>query len=221
MLTDEEKAKQKEIQAQYGDDCAFFKTKELGFLAFVPPADPATPYWEHQKGQRLEGIDKLGLEMGLALAFATGTEEQKQALAGLFRTKGGFAVNVARACRRICGGDDGPNPKLESKADADEVERLRKEHGEIAYFHVSGFGLLVVASPKNPACFRQLFNDIHAGSYDERPREVQEQFALDCVVHPDRDRVATLLARKPALTLKLSVQGQQLSGGEYEELGKA
>jgi hypothetical protein len=221
MLTDEEKAKQLEIQAQYGDDCAFFKTRELGFLAFVPPADPATPFWEYQKAQRLDGIDKLGTEIGLALAFATGTPEQKEALAGLFRAKGAFAFNVAKACRRMCGSELKPNPTLESKAELEQVEKLRKEHGEIAYFHAAGFGLVVVASPKNPACFRQLFNDIHSGSYEERPREVQEQFALDCVVYPDRDRVATLLQSKPSLTLKLSVQGQELAGGEYEELGKA
>jgi hypothetical protein len=221
MLTDEEKAKQRELQAQYGEDCAFFKTKELGFLAFVPPTDPATPYWAHHKVCRLDGSDKLGAEIDLALAFAHGSDEHKEKLAGLLRMKGAFGVKAATACKRICGSEEPQNPPLDIKSEAEELERLKKEHGDVVHYRVAGFGLLVVAAPTNPACFRQLYNYYNGNGSGEETRDIQEQFALDCVVYPERERVAALLQRKPALTKKLSISGQDLAGGEYDELGKA
>jgi len=99
---------------------------------------------------------------------------------------------------------------------------LRAKYDELAYFMPPrGFeqvGLVVVAAHPNPKVYQNFVNQVSKDSTDKAV--ATENFALNCVVHPDRETAKAIFKKKPALGLKISVRAQELAGSDSKELGK-
>lgn len=124
--------------------------------------------------------------------------------------------------------DTSANPAAEdtSVADTEEVAReavlarLRAKHGEVAHWDLTskGFGLVVAAAPANPAEYDRLLNTIKKPDADAAG--ALRTFAMACVVYPDAAMTKKIFARYPAFSSRVAARGQELCGGEFEELGK-
>jgi len=98
------------------------------------------------------------------------------------------------------------------------IDELSKEYdGEIATYKVPRFGLVVIAAPTNPAEYSRLVDSLKSDK--SSAGSALQTFALACVVHPEREKVKQLLKRKPAFGMTLAARGQELAGGDIEELG--
>lgn len=95
---------------------------------------------------------------------------------------------------------------------------LREKHGEIAYWDVPGFGLVVAAAPDSEKEYDRLVNELNNAEIDKAVS--LRTFALACVVYPDREQARTIFKRKPAFATKVAARGQKLCGSDIEELGK-
>jgi hypothetical protein len=216
-LTEEEKAKKQELQELHGDDCAFFVTP-IGLVALAVPDPPAKgrhPFWDLFVGMRSEGADTAALFAEFAVKCSVYPEREK--LVPHLTKKPALGVLLGKKARDLCGESEPLNPELEG-AEAEEVERLKKEHGDVAWYRPGG-KLVVLMEPK-PIVYRQFFNEASAGGTDSRPEELFPDFVLDCVACPSRESVAAILQRKPALARQMALTGQELAGGGVEELGK-
>jgi hypothetical protein len=102
------------------------------------------------------------------------------------------------------------------------LEPLRAKYDDIAIFMPPrGFeqvGLIVVAAHPNPKVYQNFVNQVSKDSTDKAV--ATENFALNCVVHPDRETAKAIFKKKPALGLKISVRAQELAGSDSKELGK-
>lgn len=98
------------------------------------------------------------------------------------------------------------------------LAKLSEEHGDIASFDVPGFGLVVLAVPDNDAEYNDLVNRLADTNADKAV--AMRNFALACVVHPDRDTAKRIFKKRPAFALACCKRGQQLCGSEIKELGK-
>ncbi len=98
------------------------------------------------------------------------------------------------------------------------LAKLREKHGEIASWKVPGHGLVVAANPENAAEYDRLVNTLKKDDADASA--ALRTFALQCVVHPDREAAKAIFKAKPAFALKVAARGQQLAGAGIEELGK-
>ncbi len=215
-LSAEDEAKKTELQAQYGDDCAFYAPPGLGLVAVAPPDDPRH-YWTLFRALRARGSDKANALAAFAVECVAYPGRDKAV--AFLRQKPAFAIAIANRVKVLCGDEEQQGPALAAEEQG-EVEELRKKHGEVTYYRPAGLGLLVLAAPSTPASYRQFFNEISDGADQTGPRETFEQFALDCVVHPARERVQAFFRRKPALAVKAAMAGQALCGGAVQELGK-
>lgn len=96
---------------------------------------------------------------------------------------------------------------------------LRAKHGDVAYWDVPGFGLVVAAAPGNPAEYDRLVNTLKKDDADAAA--ALRTFATQCLVRPSDHAAKTQLFRKyPAFALKVAARGQQICGSGIEELGK-
>lgn len=95
---------------------------------------------------------------------------------------------------------------------------FREKHGEIAYWDVPRFGLVVAAAPENQAEYHKLVNALKNDKADSAL--ALEQFALACVVYPERAQAKAIFKARPAFALKVAGRGQALCGSDIEELGK-
>ena len=102
------------------------------------------------------------------------------------------------------------------------LDPIRAKYDEIAMFlPPRGFehvGLIVVAAHANPKVYQNFVNQVSKESTDKAV--ATENFALSCVVHPDRETAKAIFKKKPALGLKISVRAQELAGSDSKELGK-
>lgn len=100
------------------------------------------------------------------------------------------------------------------------LDGLRAKYDEIAIFQApKGFdGLVVIAAPKNPKVFQSFVNQVSKENVDKAV--ATENFALSCVVHPDRESVKAIFVKKPAFALKVAGRAQELAGSDTKELGK-
>lgn len=98
------------------------------------------------------------------------------------------------------------------------VEELRAKHGEVAAWVVPGHGLVVAAVPENPKAYHQLINDLKRDKVDTAI--ALENFALACVCHPSREDARRIFRARPAFASVVAKRGQELCGGEIQELGK-
>jgi hypothetical protein len=99
---------------------------------------------------------------------------------------------------------------------------FRAKYDEIALFvPPKGFehvGLIVVAAPLNPKVFQNFVNQVSKDTTDKAV--ASENFALTCVVHPDRETAKSIFKKKPATALKICGRAQELAGADAKELGK-
>lgn len=111
-----------------------------------------------------------------------------------------------------------------SAADSQEAGReavlapLRAKHGEIAYWEIPRFGLVVAAAPENLAEHDRLLNTFKKPEADVAG--ALRTFATVCVVYPDAATVKQIFRKYPFFADKVAARGQELCGGEFEELGK-
>ena len=106
------------------------------------------------------------------------------------------------------------------KVDPDELilGPLRTKHGPLKSWNVPEFGLVVVALPPDPEEFDQFLNLVKRDDVDSA--HAVRTFALNRVVHPDRDTLARIVKRYPLFPLKLAAGVQKLAGADIEETGK-
>ena len=112
-----------------------------------------------------------------------------------------------------------PEERLRSE-NADIIAKAESEHDEIAIYQApKGFsGIVIVAAPSNPKTFQNFVNQV---AKPETDKAVETQnFALNCVVHPDRNAMKAMFAKRPAFALKIAGRAQELCGSETKELGK-
>jgi hypothetical protein len=102
--------------------------------------------------------------------------------------------------------------------DEETLAKAREDHGEIAYYNVPGFGLVIVAAPENEKEYDSLVNRLQDDKQDKAV--AMRSFALACVVHPDRETAKKIFKKKAAFALKVAARGQELAGGEIQEQGK-
>lgn len=221
-LSPEDQAKQIELEDQYGDNLACFAIPGLGLVAVAAPEAPPTgqahPFWKLYSGLKGDNPDRVQLMSAFALECLVHPERRD--VSAFLQRRPAAAVKLYRAARDLCGDNVLVNPDP-TEAEAEEIARLKREHGEITWCRVDGVGLMVIAAPENPTCYRQFFNDCSNGLDATAPEDVITQFALDCIVHPARDRVEGVFRRLPALAVGVANRGTELCGGDIEELGKA
>lgn len=110
-----------------------------------------------------------------------------------------------------------------SVEEQETLARLRDQYGDVSYWHVPKFGMVVAACPPNPKEYDRFVNAIRprlSADEDEDAASAVETFAMACVVHPDRDAVKKLFRRYPAFKGVVSRAGQKLAGSGIKELGK-
>lgn len=218
LLSAEDQAKKKELQAELGDDCAFFNSP-IGLVALTTPEQPADAYWKLYADSREEHLDQTGVNSAFAIKCLAYPEPGP--VREMLRANQALALRFATSGRKLLGEQLEPDPELDEESnDAKKLAELETEHGDVSWYQVPGFGLVVLARPSNPASYRQFFNGLREGGETENPEELYVGFALDCVVYPSRDKVEDLLKLKPALARKMASRGDGLCGGDYEELGK-
>lgn len=102
------------------------------------------------------------------------------------------------------------------------LDPIRAKYDEISIFVApKGFeqvGLVVVAAPLNPKSFQNFVNLVSKDSTDKAV--ATENFALVCIVHPDRETAKAIFKKKPAFALKVAGRAQELAGSDTKELGK-
>lgn len=98
------------------------------------------------------------------------------------------------------------------------LAKYREERGEIAWYDVPRFGLVIVAAPENEKEYDVLVNRLADDKHDKAV--AMRSFALACVCYPDRETAKQIFKAKPAFALKVGARGQQLAGAEIEEQGK-
>ena len=94
-----------------------------------------------------------------------------------------------------------------------EIEKLKEEHGPLAYATTPDGRDIVVCKPKGGAMRR--FTD-KATSDRGSKYSAAEELVMSCVVYPDRDQARSILLSYEALTLALSAAAQDLSGSDCE-----
>lgn len=95
---------------------------------------------------------------------------------------------------------------------------LREKHGDIASWVIPKFGLVVAARPANPAEYDRMVNTLRKPGVDQVG--TLRAFAMQCIVHPDREEVKRIFEKYPAFAPKVADRAADLCGGEFEELGK-
>ena len=98
------------------------------------------------------------------------------------------------------------------------LAKAREEHGEIAWYDLKHLGIVIIAAPANAEEYDSLVNRLANDKADKAL--AMRNFALACVVHPDRETAKKIFKAKPAFALKVGARGQELAGGEIEEQGK-
>lgn len=98
-----------------------------------------------------------------------------------------------------------------------ELAALRAKHKVIGYWDVPGHGLVACTKPR-PVVFKKYVNELNNDKLDKGV--VQEQFALHCIVYPDRKTAERILDDLPVFALKVAGRAQKLGGGNIEDLGK-
>jgi hypothetical protein len=214
----EDLERQKQIQAQFGDDCAFFAGPR-GLIAIAPPERAAEIYWAVRRDLASDKLDQTGVLTRLALDCAV--HPAKTELQGVLARLPALGVKLGYACRRLLGDQVlEVDPALDpASTDYATLQELRAKHDSLSWYVVPDFGLVVLGTPK-AAAYRQFFSATADDLDDEKPEEVFPVFALDCVVHPARERVEDLFRRKPGHAVRFANRGQGLAGGDIEELGK-
>lgn len=107
------------------------------------------------------------------------------------------------------------------EANAELIAKFREKHdGEIAiYAAPTKFGGIIVAAvPDNPKVTQAFINAVNDPKVDNAV--AQENYALNSVVHPDKETTKKIFNRKPFLAAKIATRVSQLAGGDAEELGK-
>lgn len=221
MISAEDRARQKELQEELGSDAAFFDSP-IGLIAVAPPEQPAESYWTMVRDLANEKLDKSSVLSAFAVKCVV--HPAPADVAACFRARPALAAKIAGRVRQILGESVTVDPELDEKELPEESQalaKLREKHGsELSWYMVENFGLVVLAPPSSPACYRQYFNACANDEDDERPEEVHSTFALDCVVHPSRDAVAGLFKLRPGLVRKFAFRGDGLCGNDFQELGK-
>lgn len=129
---------------------------------------------------------------------------------------GGFALEV----------NEQDEPKSEDELTLDRhkdlLDKIREKHDEIAiYLAPKGFesvGIVVIAAPLNPKIAQGFVNQISKDGVDKAV--AAENFAINCVVYPDRATVKNIFIKKPFFATKIVGRAQELAGGDVKELGK-
>lgn len=106
---------------------------------------------------------------------------------------GGFALEV----------NEQDEPKSEDELTLDRhkdlLDKIREKHDEIAiYLAPKGFesvGIVVIAAPLNPKIAQGFVNQISKDGVDKAV--AAENFAINCVVYPDRATVKNIFIKKP------------------------
>jgi hypothetical protein len=100
--------------------------------------------------------------------------------------------------------------------DADTIEKLKAEHGEIHLLRASGVEVVV----KAPG--RAQWKRFRAYVADERRRpDAVETLLRDCVVHPDAAALDAILEKRPGLAETFGNQVVELAGASGEAEKKA
>lgn len=104
---------------------------------------------------------------------------------------------------------------------AELIQEKRQEFGLIQVYRCPQpfqDELLIVAGPQNNKLFHALVNTLQD---EKKDRAVAlENFATDCTVHPERQRVREIFKKLPAFALAVAAKAQELAGTGFEELGK-
>lgn len=100
------------------------------------------------------------------------------------------------------------------------IDEMRSKYDDIAIYPApKGFdGVVIIAPPANPKVFQNFANNLNSGKADVAVETIN--FALACVVHPDRATAKAIFAKKVPFAFKLASRAQELAGGEAKELGK-
>jgi hypothetical protein len=218
-ISAEDRAKQKQLQGELGERCAFFDSP-VGLIAVAPPEQAAEAYWKLRRDLENPHLDGTGVTNKFVVDCVAYPD--KNVVAACLRTRPALGLRMGRACRKLLGEGLQEDPSLDEEDKPGEVATLaelqEKHGGEVHWYMVPDFGLVVLAPPKSPAAYRQFANTLN--KEDANEAEVWTNFALDCVVHPSREMVAELLLLQPGLARAFGKSGDGLCGGDFEELGK-
>lgn len=220
MLSPQDRQKQKELQAELGEVSAFFDSP-VGLIALTVPEQPAEVFWKFHRDSQNDQLDRTGVAAAFAKQFVVYPDSN--VVAGALRSYPALAIRLSRACRRLLGDEITAGVEFDEETyptEAEKLEELRREHGEVVWYMVPDVGLIVLAASKSPATYRQFFNAVSNGAEETSAEETYTTFALDLVAYPKRETVAEVLKRLPCLAKKFCQSGDRLFGGGFEELGK-
>jgi hypothetical protein len=124
------------------------------------------------------------------------------------------AFDLVNAVREILGSEI-----KQGTGQPEEIKALRATHKKLAWWDVPGHGLLIASRPKHT----QRYNDMADAMIDNAASkyDAQKEFALACVVNPDRPQAQAIFRDFPALYADVTRACRDFCSGSAKRLGKA
>lgn len=103
---------------------------------------------------------------------------------------------------------------------AELIAQLRDKYDEIAVWAapVRFGGIIVAAVPENPKATEKFINEANDPKIDKAVS--MKNYALQSVVHPDRETTQQIFSRKPFLPARVASRVSEMAGADAKELGK-
>lgn len=100
------------------------------------------------------------------------------------------------------------------------IASLRDKYDEVAVWAAPPRfgGVIVAAVPLNPKIVQAFINAVNDPKVDKAV--AQENYAMQCVVHPDKETTKQIFSRKPFLSAKIAGRVSEMAGADAKELGK-
>lgn len=215
-LSLEDKEVLERLKAELGERATFFDSP-IGLIALAPPEQASELYWKMREEVENEALEDTAVMAKFALNFVVYPEQDK--VRETLRRHPAFSLRLSSGAQKLLGHGIEEDPDLsDNKEELKQLEELQKTHGDaMSWYMVPSVGLVVLAPPKNPSCYRQFFAAVRKDDSDDE--ETYSTFALDCVVHPKRETVRAALKEYPVLARTFALRGDGLCGGDFQELG--
>lgn len=100
------------------------------------------------------------------------------------------------------------------------LDGLRAKYDEIAVWPAPPRfgGIIVAAVPDNPRVTEKFINDANDPKIDRAVS--MKSYAMQSVVHPDREITQQIFNRKPFLPARIAGRVSEMAGADVKELGK-
>lgn len=113
----------------------------------------------------------------------------------------------------------GAAPSAEDQEHERVLAPLRAKYkGRIEAWVTEDGELVVAAKPENPAAYKTFFDELNNDKLSNST--AFEAFALECIVHPEREQAARIVREWPALATEIARTGQEMCKGAVKRLGK-